>query len=74
MRGRYFAAHVPEEEDIGRRSLPLRDVIAVELIFPRAAKTIDGARLEWEGTAALTLLIESLIPNSTLTLPNPKIR
>ena len=56
MRGRYFAAHVSEEEDIGR-SLPLRDVIAVELILPRAAKTIDGARLEWEGTAALLSLL-----------------
>ena len=61
MRGRYFAAHVSEEEDIGRLrgrrgSRSPQDVITVELILPHAAKTIDGARLEWEGTAALTQL------------------
>ena len=56
MRGRYFAAHVSEEWDIGRRRdrASPQDVIAVELILPHAAKTIDGARLEWEGTAALS--------------------
>ena len=56
MRGRYFAAHVSEEKDIGRGGRTPQDVIAVELILPHAAKTFDGARLEWEGTAALTQL------------------
>ena len=67
MPDQYFAAHVSEEEDIGRRSrrsgslaaTPQQDAlaaaaIAVELILPRAAKTIDGARLQWEGTVALS--------------------
>ena len=67
MPDQYFAAHVSEEEDIGRRrsrrsgslaATPQQDAaaaaIAVELILPRAAKTIDGARLQWEGTVALS--------------------
>ena len=68
MPDQYFAAHVSEKENIGRRrsrrsgslaaapqqAAAAAAAIAVELILPRAAKTIDGARLQWEGTVDLS--------------------
>ena len=57
MIGRYFAAYVSKAKDVGhgrgRTPQQLQAVIATELLFPEAAKTIDSARLEWKGTAAL---------------------